>query len=214
MIWHVYHQALKVSLLNDLVIATDDHRIAEACVRFKLNHIMTRDDHHTGTDRLVECSTKFDADIFVNVQGDEPMIEPNSIELVTQAILSDPDPNVMASNGYNKIEQREEAADLGMVKVVMNKSKLAMAYSRLPIPYPKGTPTPYYRQLGLYAFRKQGLEIFGNEKPGPLELAEGVEMLRFLENGFAVRMIETTESASISVDTPEDLERARQLMIP
>lgn len=212
MIWHVYNQASKVSLLNDLVVATDDERIAEACKNFNLNHIMTRDDHHTGTDRLVECSTKVEADIYVNIQGDEPMIEPESIELVTHGILSESDPSVMASNGYNKIENREDASDLGMVKVIMSKTKMALAYSRLPIPYPKGVPTPYYRQLGLYAFRRQGLEIFGREKPGPVELAEGVEMLRFLENGYDVRMIETTEAASISVDTPEDLAKARQLM--
>ena len=214
MMWYVHRQASKVKLLDETWIATDDLQIAEACKRLELPVVMTRGDHPTGTDRLVECMDSIDAEIYVNVQGDEPMIDPMAIELVTKAIVENPNDNVMASNGYQEITDPSEVVDVNSVKVSLTVNGLALAYSRLPIPFPKSGTVTYRRQLGLYAFRKEGLEIFGSHSPGPVELAEGVEMLRYTEHGYDVAMVATPADGAVSVDTPEDLERVRQLMAP
>ena len=214
MMWHVHRQASKVGILDETWIATDDPAIKEACQRLELPVVMTRDDHPTGTDRLVECMDSIDAEIYVNVQGDEPMIDPLAIELVTKAMVENQNDNVMASNGYQKISHPSEAVDVNAVKVSLTIGELALAYSRLPIPFPKSGSVTHRRQLGLYAFRKEGLKIFGSHQPGPVELAEGVEMLRFIEHGYDVAMVSTPADGAISVDTPEDLERVRQLIIP
>jgi 3-deoxy-manno-octulosonate cytidylyltransferase (CMP-KDO synthetase) len=212
MMWHVYQQAKKANALDEVFIATDDERISAACKAHKLPCIMTRADHPTGTDRLVECIQTVSADIYVNVQGDEPMIAPEAIDIVTKAILQIENPRVLASNGYKPIHDPAEVVNTDAVKVTITKEGLALSYSRLPIPYPKGGATEYNRQLGLYAFRKSGLEKFAAHRPGPIELAEGVEMLRFLENGYHVAMVRTPDDNAISVDTLADLERVRRLI--
>ncbi|MBO11697.1 MAG: 3-deoxy-manno-octulosonate cytidylyltransferase [Planctomycetaceae bacterium] len=212
MMWHVHRQASKVAMLDETWVATDDDRIAQACGELSLPVVMTHSDHPTGTDRLVECVSMIDADIYVNVQGDEPMIEPEAIELVAMAIVENRDDRVMASNGYQDIADPSEAVDVNVVKVALKVDGLALAYSRLPIPFPRGGTGLYRRQLGLYAFRRKGLEIFGDHQPGPVEQAEGVEMLRFIEHGFEVAMVKTPADHAVSVDTPEDLERVRSLM--
>lgn len=212
MLWHVYQQAKKTASLQEIYIATDDERIADACRKFDLPSIMTRCDHRTGTDRLVECTKTIDADIYVNVQGDEPMIAPAAIDIVARAIVEIDDPRVLASNGYKPIHDPAEVVDVNAVKVIMTSKGLALSYSRLPIPYPKDETGEYNRQLGLYAFRKSGLEQFALHKPGPIERAEGVEMLRFLEHGYEVAMVRTPDDNAISVDTLADLEQARRLI--
>lgn len=212
MMWHVYHQALKVALLDKIFIATDDDKISNVCKELNLPVMMTRRDHPTGTDRLVECIKSIHADIYVNIQGDEPMIAPEAIDIVTQAIIKIDDPRVLASNGFRTIRDPAEAVNTNTVKVTMTVTGLALAYSRLPIPYPKDGSVQYYRQLGLYAFRKVGLETFAAHRPGPLELAEGIEMLRFLEHGYDVAMVRTHDDDGISVDTPADLEQVRRLI--
>src|SRR5262245_2969394 len=178
MLWHVFQQAKKAKSLDDVFVATDDERIAGACKDFGLPSIMTRKDHPTGTDRLVECIKTVDADIYVNVQGDEPMIAPEAIDIVAKAILKIDNPRVLASNGYKPIHDPAEVVNTNAVKVTMRPAGLALSSSRLPIPYPKYGAGEYNRQLGLYAFRKSGLETFASHRPGPIELAEGVEMLR------------------------------------
>jgi 3-deoxy-manno-octulosonate cytidylyltransferase (CMP-KDO synthetase) len=212
MMWHVYQRAKKAKLLGEVFVATDDERISGACKDLGLPSIMTRRDHPTGTDRLVECIKTVDADIYVNVQGDEPMIAPEAIDIVAKAILKIDDPRVLASNGYKPIHDAAEVVNTNAVKVTMTTGGLALCYSRLPIPYPKDGAAEYNRQLGLYAFRKSGLEKFAAYKPGPIELAEGVEMLRFLEHGYEVAMVRTPDDNAISVDTLSDLEQVRRLI--
>ncbi len=212
MLWHVYQQAKKTKSLHEVYVATDDERIADACKQFNIPYIMTRKDHPTGTDRLVECIKTVDADIYVNVQGDEPMIAPEAIDIVANAILKVSDPRVLASNGYKPIHDPAEVVNTNAVKVTMTTAGLALSYSRLPVPYPKDGTAEYNRQLGLYAFRKSGLEKFAAYKPGPIELAEGVEMLRFLEHGYEVAMVRTPDDNAISVDTLGDLEQVRKLI--
>lgn len=212
MMWHVYQQTKKVKSIDRVVIATDDERIERVGRELGLEMIMTRGDHFTGTDRVAECAGRLDADILVNVQGDEPMIDPDAIERVARAIVDCDDPNVQASNGFNEIADPTDAIDNNVVKVITATSGNALAYSRLPVPYPRGQAVTYKRQLGLYAFRKSGLELFSKTAPGPLERAEGVEMLRFVEHGYGVRMVQVANDDAISVDSPADLERVRALI--
>jgi len=210
MIWHVYQCAIKATLLNEVYVATDDKRIEKVCNKLNLNVILTSDSHPTGTDRVAECSTMIEADYYVNIQGDEPMISPKSIDDVTKAILAERDKNVMATNAFSLIQDFSEIDDKGVVKVVMSNSDLALAYSRLPIPYSKKN-IPYYKQLGLYAFKKKGLDVFYGSDILPLESSEMVEMLRFLENDYDIRMVQVQDD-SVSVDTKEDLYKVIDLM--
>lgn len=212
MLWHVHQQALKAPSLDHVMVATDDDRIRKACEVLDIDVMMTRSDHVSGTDRVAECARRLDADIIVNVQGDEPMIDPDAIERVARGIIECDDENVQASNGFNEIASPTDAIDTNVVKAIMTKAGLAMAYSRSPIPYPKGSAVQFFRQLGLYAFRRSGLEVFSSLQPGPLEQAEGVEMLRFLEHGYGVRMVQVANDEAIPVDTPSDLDRIRAIM--
>jgi 3-deoxy-manno-octulosonate cytidylyltransferase (CMP-KDO synthetase) len=214
MLWHVHRQASKAASLDQVLIATDDERIRSVCEELGLAVMMTRGDHESGTDRVAECALRLDADILVNVQGDEPMIDPDAIERVARGIIGCGDDRVQASNGFNEIASPTDAVDTNVVKVIMGSNGDALAYSRLPIPYPKGSAVQYHRQLGLYAFRRSGLEKFSSLRPGPLERAEGVEMLRFVEHGFGVRMVQVENDEAIPVDTPSDLERIRAMMRP
>ncbi len=211
MMWHVYGQALKCTALDAVYIATDDRRIEERCRELDLNVLMTRPDHATGTDRVAECVAMVDAEFYVNVQGDEPMIDPAAITAVVESIRASTSPRVVASNAYAAIGSASDAVDVNNVKVVLCRDGTAMAYSRQPIPYPKGGEVTYLRQLGLYAFRKSALQIFSELTPGPVECAEGVEMLRFVEHGHQVQMIEV-EDESVPVDTEADLHRVREMM--
>ncbi|EAU42373.1 3-deoxy-D-manno-octulosonate cytidylyltransferase [Fulvimarina pelagi HTCC2506] len=212
MLWHVYHQATKAPSIDRVIIATDDDRIYQKCEILGLEVMMTRGDHVSGTDRVAECASRLDGEVFVNVQGDEPMIEPEAIERVAKAILESTDENIVASNGFNEMCDPSDVIDTNVVKVVMRQDGRALAYSRMPIPFPKGGKVQYFRQLGLYAFRKHGLERFVASKPGPLEMAEGVEMFRFLEHGYDVNMVQVPNDRGIPVDTPSDLERVRAMM--
>jgi 3-deoxy-manno-octulosonate cytidylyltransferase (CMP-KDO synthetase) len=214
MMWHVYKQAEKAGQLDAVYIATDDERISSVCEALGLKFVMTRSDHASGTDRVAECAGLIDAEIFVNVQGDEPMIDPRAIDAVAEGIAKNSDASTMASNGYNELSNPTDVVDTNVIKVIMDRDGGALAYSRLPIPYPKGGPVQYLRQLGLYAFRKKGLEIFARHPPGPVEQAENVEMFRFLEHGYRVQMIRVPDDEGIPVDTPSDLDRVRAMIPP
>ena len=211
MIWHVYQQAMKSELLNELYVATDDERIKEACHGFGMKVIMTSDKHRTGSDRLSECASKVDADFYVNIQGDEPMIDPAAIDMVAKEIIAGHDESIVSSGAYMLIDDPSDIIDSNVVKVIISKSGLALAYSRSPIPYPKDGRAKYYKQLGLYAFTKNGLKAFSDNTPSRLESTEGVELFRLLENNFCTKMVEVLHT-SVSVDTARDLIRVRLLM--
>lgn len=209
--WYVYQQASKSSMLDEVFIATDDNRIKQRCHELELKVIMTRDDHSTGTDRVAEAASRIDADYYVNIQGDEPMISSEAINAVIEALVDSGDGKIAASNAYTLIDSPVDAVSTNVVKVALAADSTAMIYSRQPIPYPKGRRSQYLRQLGLYAFRKRSLEFFADQNPGPLESAEEVEMLRFLEHGYKVLMVQVADDG-IAVDTVADLEHARALM--
>jgi len=210
MMWHVYQQVSKAASIEVAYIATDSEAIGKACDELGMRWIMTSDRHLTGTDRVAECARKLDADVIVNVQGDEPFILPESIDSVTNALLQSPVQGLAATNAYSVIESEEDADDQGIVKVIFSASSLALAYSRLPSPLAFRSRGSHYRQLGLYAFHKDALEFFAATEQGPVERAESVEMYRFVEHDKPVLMVPVEESG-VAVDTPADLYKARQI---
>ena len=209
MMWHVYQRALESNILDEVYIATDDERIVKVADKYKINTVMTSNKHETGTDRVAEVASKIQADYYVNIQGDEPFIEPEAIKLVVQAIIDCDNPLVQATNAYTPMQDISDVVDTNTVKVVMGVNQQALAYSRQPIPYPKANIAKYNKQLGLYAFKQSGLQIFSENVPANLESVEGVEMYRLLEHGYSVQMVKTND-ASISVDTPSDLIRVQE----
>jgi 3-deoxy-manno-octulosonate cytidylyltransferase (CMP-KDO synthetase) len=210
MMWHVYQRALESNILDEVYIATDDERIIKVADEYGLNSVMTSNKHETGTDRVAEVASKIQADYYVNIQGDEPFIEPNAIKSVAQAIIDCDNPLVQATNAYTPMQNISDVVDTNMVKVVMDVNRRALAYSRQPIPYPKANIAKYYRQLGLYAFKQSGLQVFSENMPANLEKVESVEMYRLLEHGYSIQMVKTND-ASISVDTPSDLIRVQKI---
>ncbi len=211
MMWHVFQRAIESEVFNEIYIATDDDRIRECCDDFGIESIMTSSDHSTGTDRLAEVAKAIDGDYYINIQGDEPFINPEAIKAVAMGIINCQDNSVVASNGYARMENTSDILNTNLVKVIMNVKSNALAYSRNPIPYPHSGLAKYYRQLGLYGFTKKGLEIFSRTVPGPIEISEQVEMYRIIENDLKVVMIETSDD-SISVDTQHDLNRVIDIM--
>ena len=212
MLEHVYRRAAASSLVSDVIVATDDLRIAVAVRRFGGNVRMTRADHPSGTDRLAEVAATLDCDIVVNVQGDEPLIDPQSI---TEAVapFAD-DPSLQITTLYRRISTPQELADTNIVKVVLDRAGFALYFSRAPIPHvrdPRGGWPPIFGHVGLYAYRRSALLVLAALEPTPLERAESLEQLRALEHGIRIRAVET-QYDSLGVDTPEDLEHVRRLI--
>jgi len=212
MMWHVYQRALESGALDEVYIATDDERIIEVANEYSLNVVMTSDKHKTGTDRVAEVAGKLQADYYVNIQGDEPFIDPEAIKLVALAIIDCDNPLVQATNAYTPIHEVSDVVDTNSVKVIMDTHQKTLAYSRQPIPFPKANTASYNKQLGLYAFKQSGLQVFSENSPENLEKTEGVEMYRLLEHGYSIQMVKTNDS-SISVDTPSDLKRVQEQFV-
>lgn len=209
MMWHVYQRALESNVLDEVYIATDDERIVKVANENNLKTVMTSEKHETGTDRAAEVASQIQADYYINIQGDEPFIEPKAIKLVAQAIIDCDNPLVQAANAYASMQDISDVVDTNTVKVVMDVNQRALAYSRQPIPYPKANTAKYSKQLGLYAFKQSGLQVFSENLPASLEKVEGVEMYRLLEHGYSIQMVKTND-VSISVDTPSDLKRVQK----
>lgn len=210
MIWWVYQQCLKVSKLDELYVATDDERIAETCKTYQMNVIMTSDKHKTGSDRVGEVASKIEGDLFINIQGDEPLIDPREIEEVI-SIFNDSD--VYFGSLRIKIDNPDEIAAYSTVKVVVDKNNDAMYFSRNVIPsnVKDGHCADVFRHVGIYAYKKDFLLKFVKMPQTELELGEGIEPLRAMENGFKIRVKETTYS-SIGVDYPEHIKLVEQVI--
>lgn len=212
MIQRVYERAINAKTINELVVATDDQRIFDAVKKFDGNVIMTAQ-HNTGTDRIAEVAKNGDADIIANIQGDEPLIEPAMIDEAVQPLLDDM--NVDLGTLAHRLNTETEYLNPNVVKVVVNKLGFAMYFSRSSIPYLKSgnlENTIVYRHVGLYVFRRNALLDFAQNTSTPLEISEGLEQLRFLENGYRMKVVET-KYKSIGVDTPEDLENVKKMML-
>lgn len=210
MIQWVYEQTKKVVLIKDVYVATDDKRIFDTVVSFGGQAIMTGD-CSCGTDRIFEASKDMDADIIVNVQGDEPMIRPQMIEEVLSAFEEE---NVLMSTLKKRIDDQEDIDNPNVVKVITDTSNDAIYFSRYPIPYKRNDLDEYkvYKHVGMYAYKKDFLKTFVNLPKSFLEKSESLEQLRCLENGFKIRVIETN-GETIGVDTPEQLKAVEESMI-
>jgi 3-deoxy-manno-octulosonate cytidylyltransferase (CMP-KDO synthetase) len=211
MVQHVYERALLSSLLSDVLVATDDERIASAVRRFGGKVRMTSSDHPTGTDRLAEVASAETAHLYVNVQGDEPLIDPAAIDIAISAMIEDQD--VPVATLKKAIVDLSEISNPNVVKVVTDLAGHAIYFSRLPIPFNRSAdeqPLRRYKHVGLYVYRREFLLRYPSLTPGVLEQAERLEQLRVLENGFRIRVVET-DYESIGVDTPEDLDRVNQM---
>lgn len=220
MIQWVYERAKKAKLTNDVIAATDDRRVFDAVRYFGGKAVMTSTEHRTGTDRIAEAAGGLNVDIIVNVQGDEPLIEPEMIDAAIRPLKNDSE--IVVSTLKTKIKDEKELNNPNVVKVVADKNDFALYFSRLPIPYVRdGEQWPvaggqknsiHFKHIGLYVYKKDFLLEFARMKPTPLEEAEKLEQLRVLENGYKIKVVETKYD-SIGVDTEEDLERVRKIAI-
>lgn len=211
MVQWVYDRAKAAGLIEHVVVATDDERIEDAVRRFNGNVVMTSPMHRSGTDRVAEAAQSIGADIIVNLQGDEPMIEPQAIEAAIRPLLESPDIELCTLK--TRIVDEEEYRNPNVVKVVTDRDGFALYFSRSPIPHMrgsfKGSGVNPYKHIGLYVYRRDFLFRFAALEPTALEDAEGLEQLRALEHGCRIKVVETSYNP-VSVDTPEDLERARR----
>lgn len=210
MIQRVYEQAKQVGTLTKVIVATDDQRIFDAVLAFGGEVVMTSEEHQSGTDRCKEaidnCNGTFD--IVVNIQGDEPFIDPEQINQVIRAFS---DENTEIATLVKLIENTEELFNPNKPKVLIDENDFAIYFSRAVLPYQRGVDQKdwiekfnYYKHIGLYAYRCEVLNEITKISPSRLELAEGLEQLRWIENGYKIK-IAITETESISIDSPEDL---------
>lgn len=217
MVQHVYERANNASSVDRVLVATDDERIASVVRAFGCTAVMTPTTLQTGTDRIAFAAKSMpDADIIVNVQGDEPLIDPAMIDAAVKPVLGDSSINVATL--VRRIENTDELFNPGIVKAVLNRNGNSMYFSRCPIPFGRDTEQEawlrhheYYKHIGLYVFRREFLSTFTAMPQTPLEKAEKLEQLRILENGYDIRCTVTTFD-SIPVDTQGDLERVRAIM--
>ena len=216
MIQHTYESASKSNLISKVIIAVDDKKVLKVAEGFGAEVIMTPKSMATGSDRIAFAAKYYkDAEIIVNIQGDEPFISGTMIDQAIEPLVFDPKVNV--STLAKKIEDLKELKSPSVTKVVFDYNNYALYFSRSPIPYVREAKTnieritkgDVYKHIGLYVYRKEALERFSKLEPTDLEKTEKLEQLRMLENGFKIKIV-VTEFESIAVDTQEDLERARK----
>jgi 3-deoxy-manno-octulosonate cytidylyltransferase (CMP-KDO synthetase) len=211
MLEHVHERVSMARYLGAVIIATDDQRIADEARRFGARVKMTRDDHVSGTDRVAEVASAFeDFELVVNIQGDEPLLDPNAIDAAVLPLLEEP--AIPMGTLKKRIEDPREISDPNVVKVVTDRFENAIYFSRATIPYVRdAVSVVYFKHIGLYVYRRNFLLRYTDLPIGPLEHAERLEQLRALENGFQIRVVET-DYESFGVDTPEDMDRVQQLI--
>jgi 3-deoxy-manno-octulosonate cytidylyltransferase (CMP-KDO synthetase) len=210
MIEHVYRRAAEASSVTRVIVATDDARIRSAVERFGGDCVMTSPAHQSGTDRLAEVAASLTDEVIVNVQGDEPLLEPGMIDEAVAPFAADP--ALMMSTLRKRITDPAELQNPNVTKVVVDRHGFALYFSRAPIPFTRaGQPeAPAWRHIGMYVYRRGCLLELSRLPPTALERAEALEQLRALEHGIRIRAIETTYE-TIGVDTPEDLDRVRRI---
>lgn len=218
MVKRVYEQSIQSTYMKKVIVATDDARIKAECESFGAQVVMTRPEHPSGTDRCFEAYTQLDEvyDFVVNIQGDEPFIRPEQIDTLISCLT----PDTELSTLIKKIDHQNILWSSGNVKVTFNTQMEALYFSRQVIPHLRGVPTeewldkqPYYEHVGLYAYRTDILKAITTLQPSSLELAESLEQLRWLENGYKIK-VQPTQWDSFCVETPEDLITANSLLHP
>jgi len=212
MIHRVYENASKSKCLDELIVATDDKRIYSHVEEFGGRVILTSKKHKSGTDRCCEIVDKIGGsfNIAINIQGDEPFINPKQIDLVAQLLN---DPKAQISTLIKSLNSRDDLLNTNIPKVIINKDKEAIYFSRTPIPFLRNEQLPkwlsshtFYKHIGIYGFKTKILKEVTKLKQSSLELAESLEQLRWIENGYRIK-VALTQHESYSVDTPEDLKK-------
>ncbi len=213
MMQHVWERAKQSLVLDDIIIACDDEKVADAARGFGAKVVLTAKGHPSGTDRIIEVINPLDVDVIVNIQADEPLIHPMMIDTVASALRDDR--KVSMATLMKKIEYPAEINDPHVVKVVVDKNNFALYFSRTAIPYhPLNSEIKepvYYKHIGLYSYTKDFLFIYRNLPVSKLEKMERLEQLRVLEEGYKIKVIET-KYETIGVDTPEDLEKVKEYL--
>lgn len=210
MICRVWERASRAKSLAEVIVATDDERILSAVEKNFGKAMMTRADHKTGTDRLAEVAEKFsDAEVVVNVQGDEPLIEPSLIDELVALFVADK--NLQMATVATELTDADEMKNPNNVKVVLDKNNDALYFSRSLIPFPRNVgKSKIFKHIGIYAYRRNFLLAYAKMEPTPLEQSESLEQLRALENGFKIRVIKSS-CKFIGVDTEEDLKLVNKI---
>jgi 3-deoxy-manno-octulosonate cytidylyltransferase (CMP-KDO synthetase) len=207
---HVWERCCAAREIARVIVATDDMRIATAAFDFGAEVAMTSPRHRSGTDRVAEVAAKLSVSHIINVQGDEPLIDPALINRLAKTLRENPAIEMITA--ANPIAGAEQAASPHAVKVVLDRASNALYFSRSPIPFFRESDSAaYHRHQGIYGYSKKFLLQFVKWKPTPLEKAESLEQLRALENGAKIRVL-VTKSVSLGVDTPEDAETVSELL--
>lgn len=209
MVRRVWEAAVASGVGDRVVVATPDREILDACAAFGAEAVMTRSDHETGTDRIAEVAQSIPARVYVNVQGDEPLMPPASIAACARPMLADPSIPMATVHAYCDDTELDDPA---VVKVVADSAGFALYFSRFAIPYPRNPRVERVRKhIGLYAYRGDALAAFAGWPMSPLERAESLEQLRFLHNGVRIFLAEA-EGAELAIDTPEQADRVRAIL--
>jgi 3-deoxy-manno-octulosonate cytidylyltransferase (CMP-KDO synthetase) len=213
MIQRVFERAKLAQCVNQVIVATDDERIVKAVEAFGGEARMTRSDHRTGTERVAEVAAHVEGDVFVNVQGDEPLLDPAAVDAAVTSLLEDPPASI--ATVATPIKMPADIMDPNVVKTVLDFEGNAIYFSRAPIPWVRDTGSKvlarHLKHLGLYVFDREALLEYPTLPPGELERIEQLEQLRWLENGWKIRVAEVEHDA-VSVDVPEDVARVEKLL--
>lgn len=210
-ILRTYEAAVKTELFDEVYVVTDSPLIFNTITSAGGKALMSQKEHDCGSDRIAEAVTNMEVDIIVNVQGDEPFTDRESLVAVLEVFQSDVEKEIDLASLMVRITDTEEISNPNTVKVIVDNRNFALYFSRSPIPYPRNTEIEsiYYKHKGIYAFRKEALMDFQRLPMLPLEATEKIEAIRYLEYGKKIKMVETTVSG-IEIDTPEDLKRAQK----
>nr|WP_295871657.1 3-deoxy-manno-octulosonate cytidylyltransferase [uncultured Chitinophaga sp.] len=212
-ILRTYESTVNTGVFDDVMVVTDSDVIYNEIVSYGGKAVMSRKEHECGTDRIAEAVVDMDVDIVVNVQGDEPFTQKEPLEKLLRVFEGEAGKQVQVASLMQELHDEASIADPNYVKVAVDKQFNALFFSRSVIPYPrnKDIKSVYYEHIGIYAFRKQTLLDFTQLAPTPLELAEKIECLRYLENGIPMKMV-VTSYMGVEIDTPEDLEKAAKYL--
>lgn len=210
---HTYENTMATRLFDEVMVVTDSQEIFNEITHYGGYVTMSKLPHESGSDRIAEAVSDLDVDIVVNVQGDEPFVNKEALLKLLNVFYEDGSSNVQVASIMQQIKDEKQINDPNYVKVAVDKNMNALMFSRSPLPYPRNTDVNpvYYEHIGIYAFRKQALMNFTSWEITPLESAEKIECLRYLENGIPIKMV-VSEYMGIEIDTPEDLERAQTLI--
>jgi 3-deoxy-manno-octulosonate cytidylyltransferase (CMP-KDO synthetase) len=210
MVWWVYQEAVKTGKYDDVIVATESERIVEKCNELGMHAMLTSDKHPTGTDRVAEVAQKVDADLYVIIMGDEPLVSAEDEIRLIETIENAPEADAIMLT--EKFKNPVDAINATTIKLAITDQNYLIFMSRAAIPYPKeALGYDLYKNIGCYAFRKDALDFYLRTKPGAIERAEGIELLRLLENHKKILTV-LVDSESMAVDTPKDLERIRKIV--